>query len=72
MGDTGRTVDVGGYDEQIGSIKDVSIVHAALAHDCPDTNKTYLLVFHEALHIPDMTMHLLNPMQMRDLSFTSI
>ena len=35
LGDTGRTVDVGGFNESIGSVRDVKIVHLAVAYDCP-------------------------------------
>ncbi len=66
LGDTGRTVDVGGFKESVG-VKDVKIAHAAVAYDCPITFKTYLLIFHEVLYIPDMEDHLGNPCQMRSL-----
>ena len=49
LGDTGRTVDVGGFGESIGSVEDVSFVHAAVACDCPATFKTFVLICHEAL-----------------------
>ena len=63
---TGRTVDVGGFQESIGSVRDVRIVHAAVAYDCPTSFKTFLLIYHEILYIPDMDDHLGNPCQMRD------
>ena len=44
----------------------MKIVHAAVAYDCPKTFNTYLLIFHEVLHLPYMEGHLLNPKQMRD------
>ncbi len=66
LGDTGRTVDVGGFEESIGSVMDVKIVHAAVAYDCPIVFRTYLLIFHEVLYFPDMEDHLGNPCQMRD------
>ena len=65
VGDAGRTVDVGGFAESIGSQEDVKIVHAAVAYECPKTFKTYVLIFHKVLHLPDMEVHLLNPKQMR-------
>jgi len=65
LGDTGRTVDVGGFNEGIGSEKDVKIVHVAVAYECPKTFRTYLLIYHEVLYIPDMDDHLGNPNQMR-------
>ena len=66
LGDSGKTVDVGGFEDSIGSVSDVSIVHAAVAYKCPKTFNTYLLIFHEMLHLPRMEGHLLNPKKMRD------
>ena len=66
LGDTGETVDVGGFGEGVGVLKDVSIVHGAVAYDCPSTSKTYLLIYHQALRAPGMEVHLLNPFQMRE------
>ena len=54
VGDSGRTVEVGGFEDSIGSIPDVKIVHAAVAYDCPKTFNTYLLIFHEALYLLHM------------------
>ena len=64
--DTGRTVTVEGFDDGIGALDDVHIVTAAVAHDCPTTSETWLQVFHEALHIPEMETHLVNPFQVRN------
>ena len=65
LGDTGRTVDVGGFKESIGSVMDVKIAHVAVAYDCPKTFRTYLLIYHEVLYIPDMDDNLCNPNQIR-------
>ena len=65
MNDNGRTVTVEGFGESIGSLDDVKIVTAAVAYDCPSTFKTYILIFHEALYIPEMETHLVNPFQVR-------
>jgi len=64
--DTGRTVNVEGFGESIGTLEDVPIVTAAVAYDCPATFTTYVLIFHESLHIPDMETDLINPYQLRD------
>ena len=63
--DTGRTVTVEGFDDGIGAMEDIHIVTAAVAYDCPTTHDTWLQVFHEALYIPDMETHLVNPFQLR-------
>ena len=70
LGDTGETVDVGGFGDGVGVLKDVSIVHGAVAYDCPLTSKTYLLIYHQALRVPGMEVHLLNPFQMREQGLT--
>ena len=33
LGDTGKTIDVGGYTKKLGAMKDIPIVHAAVAYD---------------------------------------
>ena len=63
--ETGKTISVEGFNKKMGSIPDVKICTVAVAYDCPTTGKTYLLLFHEALYIPALTVHLLNPTQMR-------
>ena len=63
--DTGRTVTVEGFDDTIGSLNDVPIVTAAVAYDCPSTYKTYVLIFHEVLHVPELEPNLVNPFQLR-------
>ena len=65
LGDTGRTMTVGGFDDSM-EIDNVPVVHAAVAYDCPESFKTFILIFHEALHFPELEMHLLNPFQMRN------
>ena len=62
---TGRTVSVEGFGEELGQVHDIPIVQAAVAYDCPITSETYVLLFNEALYIESMTVHLLNPNQMR-------
>ena len=62
---TGRTVSVEGFGEELGQVNDIPIVQAAVAYDCPATSQTYILLFNESLYIPSMTFHPLNPNQMR-------
>ena len=64
--ETGRTVDVSGFTQGLGTKDDIKVVTGAVAYDCPLTHVTYILVFHEALYIPEMDVHLLNPFQMRN------
>ena len=64
--ETGRTVDVSGFTQGLGTKDDIKVVTGAVAYDCQLTFATYILVFHEALYIPEMDVHLLNPFQMRN------
>src|SRR5210317_289234 len=63
--DTGSVVPVEGYKPS-GSQHKVKIVCAAIAYDCPSTNHTYVLFFHQSLWIPEIKQHLLSTFQMRD------
>ena len=54
-----------GFDGSIGSMKNVPIVTAAVAYDCQSTYKTYILIFHEALYVPELEPNLINPYQLR-------
>lgn len=63
---TRRTADVYAYDKSITPIHNVPIVSGATAYDCPTTNTTYILVFHESLFYGDRLDHsLMNPNQLR-------
>ena len=68
--DTGRTVTVEGFDGSIGSMKNVPIVTAAVAYDCLSTFKTFVLIFHEALFVPNLEPNLINPYQLRHQGIT--
>ena len=65
--DTGKRVSVEGYNGQSTlRLKDIKIVSVAVAYDCPITNHTFILLFHQVLHIPTMKRHLLCPFQLRE------
>jgi len=53
------------FVESLGTVPDVKIITAAIAHDDPEAWQTYILFYHHALHIPTMQCHLLNHNQMR-------
>jgi hypothetical protein len=63
--DQGSCAEVTGFSTQLGSVKSVPIVSAAVAYDCPVTFQTYILVFHQSLYIEDFNSHLICPNQMR-------
>ncbi len=60
----GATLEVHGYDASSTTNK-ATVATVAVAYDCPTTFNTYVLFFHEALYIPNMDSHLLNPFQLR-------
>jgi hypothetical protein len=64
--DTGETISVNGFHDQLPTLQDIKIVTAALAYDDPVTNNTYVLFFHQALHFPELNVNLLNPDQLRE------
>ena len=63
---THRTADVYPYDSSYSPIENVPIVSGATAFDCPYSNNTYILVFHESLYYgPKLDHSLINPNQLR-------
>ena len=58
--------EVSGFSTQLGKIKETPVITGVLAYDEPETGETYLLYFHQALHLPMMEKSLLNPNQMRE------
>jgi hypothetical protein len=59
-----RPVEVLGYNPTMGA-RTYQTVSGALAFDHPMTGQTYLLVFHQAISMPQLDHHLLCPMQCR-------
>jgi hypothetical protein len=60
-----KKVNVTGFDPSLGKVKDLDLVSAALAYDCPATGETVILIIHQAVHVPTMKNDLLCPMQIR-------
>ena len=60
-----RTVTVSGYDPAQGTIKDMQIVSAQIAYDCPKTGEVIIVNINQAVHVPTMANNLLCPMQLR-------
>ena len=57
----GRTCDVEPFNRTLGTAKQVPIVDAALAYDCPYSQQTYLLIVRNALYIKSMMNNLIPP-----------
>ena len=53
-------VNVQGYDPSLGA-KQYSTISGALAYVNPFTGLKYHLIFHQAIHMPDLYHHLLCP-----------
>jgi hypothetical protein len=60
-----KKVNASGFDPSQGKVKDLDLVSAALAYDCPTTGETIMLLVHQAVHVPSMNIDLLCPLQMR-------
>jgi hypothetical protein len=68
---TGRECDVYPYTDSYDGIKGVQIVTGATSWTCQETGETFILVFHEALWMPDSLTHsLVNPNQLRAFGTT--
>ena len=52
MNSSGRTSQVSTFTTEYESLKKVSIVDDAVAYDFPITDKSFILVFHNALSVP--------------------
>jgi len=68
--DTGQTVTVEPFLNSLGKVSKVPIITGAIAYDCPTTHHTYILFFHQALHLKQLNRHLLCPNQLRNNHIT--
>jgi hypothetical protein len=48
--ETGETITVSGFIDELGTVKKVPIVTAAVAYDDPATYQTYVLFYHQSLY----------------------
>ena len=63
----GHTIGVAPFDPSLGFSKKIPIVDAMVAYDCPYTHKAYILLAHNALHIPSMDNNLVPPFIVREI-----
>ena len=70
LSDTNQRVTVHPFAPGLKTMRDIPIVTAALAYDCPTTMATYVLIFHQALFIPTMDNNLICPAQLRSNQLT--
>ena len=52
MNSSGRTSQVSTFTPEYESLKEVTIIDAAVAYDFPITDKSFILVFHNASSVP--------------------
>ena len=63
---SGRTAQVCPFTPEYESLKEVKIIGAAVVYDFPITEKSFILVFHNALSVPPMEQNLVPPFILRD------
>jgi hypothetical protein len=66
INDTGTVVSVDGFEPVTMKVNGIPIVTVAVAYDCPATGHTFIPFFHQVMHVPTMTRHLINPFQMHN------
>ena len=64
--ETGTTAQVNAFSPECSALQEVRIVDAVVKWECPYTNNPYLLLFHNALHVPLMENNLLPPFIVRE------
>ena len=66
LSETGRTVDVNAFAEEVGGLNEVPIVDVIVAYDCPRSNKVFLLVARNVLYVESMENNLVPPFLLRE------
>ena len=62
---TGRTVSVKGFSDELGQPLLVPVVDGIVTYECEYTGNVVLLMIRNALHLPSMNNHLIPPFMMR-------
>eukprot|EP00957_Ditylum_brightwellii_P170821 13001887-Ditylum_brightwellii.AAC.1 len=65
VSDTGRVMEVNQFTPGYDAMK-VRLVDFALQYDCPHTDKIYILLVRNALHVPSMDHNLIPPFVLRE------
>ena len=66
LNNIGRTAKVIPFTSSYETLKNVPIVNAIIAYDCPFSGKTYLLLCHNALFVSSITHNLIPPFTLRE------
>ena len=62
---TEMTVNVTPFSDEFGMMLKVTVVHVAVAHDCPITSNSIIIIINNALYIREIEHNLLPPIMMR-------
>ncbi len=62
---SGKSCNVQPFDKNLGVAKDVPIIDAAIAYDCPYRFETYILLIRNGLYIPNLEDNLIPPFIMQ-------
>ena len=65
INETGKTIEVGPFTKELGSLKKVKVVDCVVAHDCPYSGETRIVVMFNALYVPSMEHNLVPPFVVR-------
>eukprot|EP00966_Prymnesium_polylepis_P332253 7387765-Prymnesium_polylepis.1 len=69
VSDTGRVIEINPFTPNYDAIK-VKLVDAALKYNCPNEDKSYILLVRNALHVPSMDHNLIPPFMLREAGIT--
>eukprot|EP00957_Ditylum_brightwellii_P078872 5997418-Ditylum_brightwellii.AAC.1 len=69
VSDTGRVMGVNPFTPDYDAMT-VKLVDAALKYDCPNKDKSYILLIRNALHVPSMDHILIPPFMLREAGIT--
>ena len=61
-----REAMVNAFSDLVGSINNVTIVDVAVVYDCLTTQRTYIIIARNILHVPSMKHNLIIPFVMRE------
>ena len=63
----GRSSVVNAFSDKVGTIDSVPLFDVVVAHDCPITGKTYLLVARNVMYVPSMDRSIIRPFIFREV-----
>ena len=66
LNSSGRIAQVSPFTPEYKSLKEVPIIDAAVTYDCPITDKSLILVFHNYFSVPSMKHNLVPTFIMRE------